>query len=111
MYVASPLQVQVASVRIIDHLSLRLLTKMIASNGESVVLGQIFERLYGSLAGRALLHSMRHRHEAQTEIRTNKPLQHLHAAMTTRSAISGLLARLPMALTNYEDALDRLEDQ
>ena len=103
--------VQLAAQRIIDRAALRQLSQMIASNGESILVGQMLDRLLESLVARTSLAKIKHQWQAQAELEANKPLGEMQHALAAQSAVDGLLGRLGSALEGFEDRLDRDEEE
>ena len=103
-------EVSTFASRIIEVASLRLLSRTIATNAESILVRQYMERLSSAMLVKAMIGKLRRVHKQERSLVSNAAMRHLHQQVTARVAISRLLEMLPHQLKRDEMDIDAREN-
>ena len=95
-----------ATTRLIETMTLRMLSLSLATNGETIIMKDRLQRLLDTMVIRASYSKLRRMDRMNREFKENMILRHFHQELTAQVGIDYLLKQLKEELTKSEARID-----
>lgn len=95
-----------ATTRLIETMTLRMLSLSLATNGETIIIKDRLQRLLDTMVIRASYSKLRRMDHLNREFKENIILRHFHQELTAQVGIDYLLKQLKEELTKSEARID-----